>query len=348
MGRPNRLRDQSYYFLFGLLGLAAISLVLTSFSKNLNAHALQPGYLELGLLEKDLYSVIWKVPVVGSRPMAISAKLPDRCDKSSPGQLIWDGSAYVTRWTTQCKGGLEGGVIEIEGLDKTSTDVLVRFDFSDGASETHRLTSDQSSFTVPEIPGSFEVVRTYFILGAEHILSGIDHLLFVLALLLLVKNTRMLVATITAFTLAHSITLAGATLGYIVLPAPPVEAIIALSIVFVASEIIRSRQGHSSLTQQYPWIIAFAFGLLHGFGFAGALADIGLPRNAIPSALLFFNIGVEVGQLIFVALVMSCFWLARQLARNTNYTQPTWAPMIAPYLIGGIAAFWVIERFSTF
>ncbi len=334
--------------LIGTINIAAFALFLSIASKILYAHALEPGFLQLDLIEKDLYSVYWKVPAVGSRPMPMTAKLPERCDKASPGQLMWDGTAYVAHWTTKCAGGLEGGLIEIEGLNRTSTDVLVRFDFSDGASETRRLTPLNISFQVPENPGHFEVARTYFILGVEHILSGVDHLLFVLALLLLVKSVRKLIATITAFTLAHSITLAGATLGYVELPGPPVEAVIALSIVFVASEIIRSRRGQLSLAQKYPWIIAFAFGLLHGFGFAGALADIGLPRNAIPSALLFFNIGVEAGQLIFIAFVMSSVWLARQVARHIDYPQPAWTPLIVPYLIGGTAVFWVIDRLTSF
>lgn len=313
-----------------------------------HGHALQPGYLELRLINKDVYAVVWKVPAVGARPMAIAAELPKNCNPRMPGQLIWDSSAYVARWTAKCPGGLEGGVIHIDGLDRTSTDVLVRFDFADGVTEARRLTAGNPSFTVPIQPSYLEVIRTYLLLGTEHILLGIDHLLFVLALLLLVKGPRRIVATVTAFTLAHSLTLAGTTLGYVHVPGPPIEAAIALSIMFVASEIIQSNKGKPGLTEQYPWIVAFIFGLLHGFGFAGALAEIGLPQRSIPLALLFFNVGVEIGQLLFIATVFAIMWLGRQFTRRLSLPQPTWAWTMAPYAIGSLAGFWVIQRIAAF
>jgi len=307
-------------------------------------HALQPGYLELRLIEKDIYAVVWKTPATGARPMAIVAQLPEHCDPRTPGQPIWDGAAYVSRWVTSCPDGLEGSVIHVDGLDQTSTDVLVRFDFVDGVSEAHRLTASDPSFTVPSKPGFFEVVKTYFLYGVEHILLGIDHLLFVLALLLLVKGVRRIVVTITTFTLAHSLTLAGATLGYVNMPGPPVEAVIALSIAFVAAEIIHSRLGKPGLTARSPWIVAFTFGLLHGFGFAGALAEIGLPQASIPSALLFFNVGVEIGQLLFIGSVFAILALARQVTRRINVPQPAWAWAVPPYAIGSLAIFWAMQR----
>ena len=324
--------------LVGVLGFVASS----------HGHALQPGYLELRMISKDFYAVVWKTPATGALPMEITARLPESCDPRTPGQPIWDGAAYVVRWTASCPGGLEGGVIRIDGLDQTSTDVLVRFDFADGASEARRLTAGEPSFTVPTQPNRLEVVRTYFLLGVEHILFGIDHLLFVLALLLLVKGVRRVAATITAFTLAHSITLAGATLGFVNIPGPPIEAAIALSIVLVASEIMRSRQGEPGLTERYPWVVAFTFGLLHGFGFAGALSEIGLPQNAVPSALLFFNVGVEIGQLLFVASVFAIIALACQITQRINRRRPTWASAIPPYAIGSLAVFWVIQRVAVF
>jgi hydrogenase/urease accessory protein HupE len=325
-------------FLVGALGFVALS----------HGHALQPGYLELRLIDKDLYAVVWKTPASGGRPMAITAQLPESCDPRTPGQPIWDGAAYVARWTASCPGGMEGGVIHVVGLDRTSTDVLVRFDFADGVTEARRLTPDNPSFTVPIQPSRLEVVRTYFSLGVEHILSGIDHLLFVLALLLLVNGVRRLVVTVTAFTLAHSLTLAGATLGFVHMPGPPIEAVIALSIVFVASEIIHSRQGRSGLTEQYPWVVAFTFGLLHGFGFAGALSEIGLPQQSIPIALLFFNVGVEIGQLLFIASVFAIISLARQITRSIDVPRPAWAWAVPPYAIGSLAIFWVIQRIAAF
>lgn len=325
-------------FLVGALGYVAVS----------HGHALQPGYLELRLIDEDLYAVVWKTPATRGRPMAITAKLPESCDPRTPGQPIWDGAAYIARWTASCPGGLEGGVIHIDGLDQTRTDVLVRFDFADGVGETHRLTPGDASFTVPSQPSFLEVVRTYLLLGFKHILSGVDHLVFVLALLLLVKDVRRLIITVTAFTIAHSLTLAGATLGFVQLPGPPIEATIALSIMFVATEIMHSRQGNPGLTETYPWVVAFTFGLLHGFGFAGALAQIGLPQTSIPIALLFFNVGVEIGQLFFIASVFAVIALGRLIARHINVPRPAWIWAVPPYAIGSAAAFWVIQRIAAF
>ena len=296
-----------------LVVLLIVALGLTGLATAALGHALQPGYLELRLVGKDFYAVTWRTPAVGGRALAIAAELPENCEPRRSGQTAWDGAAFVVRWSAKCSGGLEGGAIHIDGLEKTSTDVLVRFDFADRVNQAYRLTASEPSFVVPTQPSSLEVVRTYLLLGIEHILFGIDHLLFVLALLLLVKNVRRLIATITAFTLAHSLTLAGATLGFIHLPGPPVEVAIALSIVFVAAEIIHSRRGNPGLTERYPWVVAFTFGLLHGFGFAGALAEIGLPQKAIPIALLFFNVGVEVGQLLFIAAVLAVTGLGQRV-----------------------------------
>jgi hydrogenase/urease accessory protein HupE len=282
-------------FLIGALGDAASSY----------GHALQPGYLALRPIDTDIYAVTWKVPGVAGRPMAITAQLPEKCDPRTPGQPIWDGAAYLARWTATCPGGLVGGTIAIEGLSATQTDVLLRIQRPDGTEQTARLTPTSPSFVVEAVTGTFDVAGTYLALGIEHILLGIDHLLFVLALLILVTGWRRLVWTITAFTAAHSITLAAATLGFVRVAPGPVEAVIALSIVFVAMEIVRTRQGRPGVTESRPWIVAFAFGLLHGFGFAGALARIGLPENDIPIALLFFNVGVEAGQLLFVAAVLT-------------------------------------------
>jgi hydrogenase/urease accessory protein HupE len=331
-----------------LLVLLAVALGLAGFAAATLGHALQPGYLELRLIDKDLYAVTWKTPAAGRQAMAIAAELPQNCEPRRPGQLTWDGVAYVTRWSARCPGGLERGVIRIEGLEQTATDVLVRFDFADGIGQSHRLTAGEPSFTVPTQPSSLEVMRTYLLLGIEHILFGVDHLLFVLALVLLVRNVRRLIATITAFTLAHSLTLAGATLGFVHLPGPPVEVAIALSIVFVAAEIIHSRRGNLGLTERYPWVVAFTFGLLHGFGFAGALAQIGLPQKAIPVALLFFNVGVEVGQLMFIATVLAIVGLGHRLAQHLAVPRPAWVSVLPAYAIGTMAAFWVIQRIAAF
>jgi hydrogenase/urease accessory protein HupE len=284
--------------------------------------------------------------------MEISAELPEHCEPDKPTPAIWDGTAYLSRWTTFCQGGLEGGLeggsIRIDGLDRTTTDVLVRFQFTNGVSEARRLTPETPSFVVPTQPGQFELVQTYLLLGVDHILTGFDHLLFVLALVLLVQDLRGIILTITAFTLAHSITLAGATLGFVHVPGPPIEAVIALSIVFVAAEILRRSRGKSGLTARYPWGISFVFGLLHGFGFAGALAEIGLPQDSIPMALLFFNIGIEIGQLLFVVFVVAATAFFRQVTRRINAFPPVWTRAVPAYAIGGIAVFWVLERIASF
>jgi hydrogenase/urease accessory protein HupE len=331
-----------------LLALSVFLVGALGFSTSSYGHALEPGYLELRLLDKELYAVVWKTPANKSRPMKISAVLPESCDARTPAESIWDGAAYVARWTTSCAGGLEGGVIRIDGLDQTRTDVLVRFDFANGVNESRRLIPGDSSFTVPTIPSRLEVVRTYLVLGFQHILGGIDHLMFVLALLILVKGTGRLIVTVTAFTLAHSLTLAGATLGFVNVPGPPIEASIALSIMFVAAEIMRSRQGRTGLTERYPWVVAFTFGLLHGFGFAGALVQIGLPQTSIPIALLFFNVGVEIGQVFFIACVFAVMALARQIARHMDVARLTWARAVPPYVIGSVAAFWTMQRLAAF
>ena len=317
-------------FLVGALGFTAASY----------SHALQPGYLALRPIDTDIYAVVWKTPAVGGRPMAIAARLPENCGARGPGQPVWDGAAYVARWTTTCPGGIVGGTIAIEGLSATVTDVLVRIQRPDGTEQTVRLTPTASSIVVEAVPGRFDVAGTYLMLGIEHILLGIDHLLFVLALLILVSGWRRLVWTITAFTAAHSITLAAATLGFVRVAPGPVEAVIALSIVFVAMEIVHTRQGRPGITERRPWIVAFAFGLLHGFGFAGALAQLGLPENDIPVALLFFNVGVEAGQLLFVIAVLAVIagW------RRLEAPWPQWAWRVPVYAIGSLAGYWTIER----
>jgi len=318
------------------------------FASAAHGHALEPGYLELRQLDTDRYAITWKKPAVQGTPMAISVKLPEHCDPDREGPMSWDGRAYYARWTATCSGGLAGGTLTIEGLERTSTDVLVRFDFSDGVSGTHRLTPTETTFRVPASPDRLEVVRTYFAFGVEHILGGIDHLLFVLALLLLVKGFRRIFVTVTAFTVAHSITLAGATLGLVHMPGPPMEAAIALSIAFVAAEILHSRQGRPGLTERYPWIVAFTFGLLHGFGFASALTQVGLPQTEIPMALLFFNIGVEVGQLIFITGVFATFYLVRRITLRVTVPDAAWASALPAYVIGSLAFFWVIQRTVAF
>jgi hydrogenase/urease accessory protein HupE len=320
-----------------------------------SAHEVRPAYLELGQTRTDTYDVLWKVPARGENMrLGIYVEFPSgTANVTTPRMSIAD-NASTERWSVKRTGGLTGGKIYIAGLAATMTDVLVRIENLDGTTQVTRLTPSSPSFVVAAAPGALEISRTYLVLGVEHILFGIDHLLFVLALLILVKGWRKLVGTITAFTIAHSITLAAATLGFVHIPGKPVEATIALSIVLVAGEIVYRRQGRSGLTATWPWVVAFTFGLLHGFGFAGALREVGLPQNAIPLALLFFNIGVELGQLLFIGLVMAVIALAVRAARKFSQWNVApqsafaWCENISAYAIGAVAAFWLIERTLSF
>jgi len=312
------------------------------------AHEARPGYLELRQTGAETWSVLWKVPAQGEMRLSIYPRFPESCGLAGEPVAVQAGGAYTERTSIACKGGLAGHAIGIDGLSATMTDVLVHMEGPDATTQITRLTPSAPSFVVEAAPKAIEVARTYLVLGVEHILLGIDHLLFVLALLILVKGTRRLIWTVTAFTLAHSLTLAGATLGFVHVPGPPVEAAIALSIVFVAAEIVHSRQGMEGLTERFPWIVAFTFGLLHGFGFASALSEVGLPQTAIPVALLFFNVGVEIGQLLFIAFVFAVIALARQVMRRFGVSQPAWTWRLPPYAIGSVAAFWSIQRIAAF
>ena len=322
---------------------------LAGFVRGALAHEVRPAYLELKQTAPETYQVFWKVPGRGEDlRLGLYVELPAGSMNASSPRAAMVNNAFTERWTVTRAGGLTGGTIHIAGLTATTTDVLVRLELLDGTTQITRLTPSAPSFVVEAAPVALEVARTYLVLGIEHILEGVDHLLFVLALLILVKGTRRLIATVTAFTLAHSLTLAGATLGFVHVPGPPVEAAIALSIVFVAAEIVRSRGGRAGLTERLPWVVAFTFGLLHGLGFASALNEVGLPQSAIPVALFFFNVGVEVGQLVFIASVFAVLALARQVTRLITVPQPAWAWRVAPCAIGGIAMFWVIQRVAAF
>ena len=314
-------------------------------------HALQPGFLDLRALGGDAWQVYWKVPAGAGGPMQIAAVLPETCDPREPGPLEFDGAAFVAAWISRCPGGLEGGEITIEGLELTETDVLVRYELVPGRAESQRLTAASPGFRVPAPQGRLGVVSTYFALGVDHILRGIDHLMFVFALILLIRDRRQLVGAVTAFTVAHSLSLAAAALGWIVVPAPPVEAVVALSIMFLAAELARPEGRGLRLTERYPWVVAFAFGLLHGLGFARALLEVGLPEGEVPPALFAFNLGVEAGQLMFIAMVIIVGFLLRRLypATMTWATRPGGRGIaVASYLMGSIAAVWFVGRVAAF
>lgn len=314
------------------------------------AHEVRPAYLELREVAAGEYAALWKTPMSGEFRLALTPEFSSPTRMLTPVATRTPAGAAISEWTFSAPD-LRGQRIRIRGLESTLTDALVRIEFLDGSHWTQRLTAQNPDAEIPLRPSAFGVASVYGWLGIEHILMGVDHLLFVLALLFLVRGGWRLVQTITAFTLAHSLTLALATFGALSLPPPPVEALIALSIAFVAAEILRSspRLGAAavqptSLTARAPWLVAFAFGLLHGLGFAGALGEIGLPQAHVPLALLFFNLGVEAGQLLFVAAAM----MTSRLLRRLPTALPLWSLRIPPYAIGIVAMFWVFQRVAAF
>lgn len=327
---------------------ALIALLLCA-SSAVHADIFRPAYLELRETAQtggvaDRYDVMWKVPMMGDSRLAVRIRFPDGTTQLTPPQGQLTHNAYVERWQISRSGGLAGQMLAIDGIAGGVTDVIVRVEHIDGTSQVDRVLPDNPEFMVRGATGTVQVAWSYLVLGVEHILGGIDHLLFVLALLLIVSGAKRIFLTITAFTIAHSITLVAATLGWVHVPGPPVEAMIALSIVFVAAEIVHAMRGKPGLTARAPWVVAFSFGLLHGLGFAGALAEVGLPQKAIPVALLTFNVGVELGQLLFVAFALGAGAVIRRLPVPTR----PWMPYVVPYAIGCMAMFWVVERVGAF
>jgi hydrogenase/urease accessory protein HupE len=320
--------------------LALLSLLFLS-NLPLHAHTSLPGYLELKETSRGTFDMVWRVPTAEGPPPAIYPVFPANC--VVPAQLIAEQApgSVIQRGTIQCgPKGLEGGNLEIEGLPVTILDVFVRITFAGGKTVTQILKPLAASFIVHADGKTRIDALGYVELGVGHILYGIDHLLFVLGLLLIVKSSRLLLKTITAFTVAHTITLGLAVFGVVHVPPIPVEAVIALSIVFLAAEIAQCQLGRTGLTYRKPWIVAFAFGLLHGFGFAGTLSQIGLPPGDIPVALLFFNIGVEVGQIVFVVAVLAFVHSLRSL----EIRWPRWTRHLPPYAIGSLASYWFLQR----
>jgi hypothetical protein len=316
-------------------------IVLIGDSRAARAHEARPGYLELTQTGPETYSFLWKKPSGGEVELQIAPALPQGCRLQTPDrqQQVVPG-ALVVHGTLHCDGGIAGKTIAISGLEATISDVLVRVHHSDGRLESHLLKPASPSVTLGALTTLQQRSLGYLELGFEHILLGMDHLLFVLGLLLIVSDRWMLVKTISAFTVAHSITLAVATLGYANAPLLPLNAAIALSILFLGPEIVRKWRGETSFTIRYPWVVAFAFGLLHGFGFASGLTAMGLPKTEIPLALLLFNVGVELGQLCFVVLIL----LLERAFRILEIRWPRYVQRIPGYTVGTLGAFWTIQR----
>jgi hydrogenase/urease accessory protein HupE len=311
------------------------------------AHEIRSAYLQIDEIGSGRYKLLWRTPVLSGMRLPVVLRLPDEVhDATRPAEQDLSDSVVERRVFDAGPGGLAGKRIEFIGLQATITDVLVRVQMLDGMHATTLVRPSQPWIDIAASMGPWAVAGAYLSHGIEHILFGFDHLLFVLGLILIVRSTRMLLLTVTGFTVAHSITLSLATLGIVHVPGPPVEACIALSILLLASEIVRLQRGEKSLTASWPWAVALAFGLLHGLGFASALIDIGLPQGDIPLALFAFNAGVEVGQLAFIAAVLAVMQLAKQF--HLPATVEGRLRTVTAYGVGTVAAFWFVERLAGF
>jgi len=322
-----------------IAALVLISLIGTGAA--VCAHESQPGTLDLRQVAKDRYEVLWRAPIYYGQPHPARLALPDDWKNVvQPTVRMLPDSQVFRRVVNVGSRGVEGSILRFPGLEKTITDVFVRLNRLDGTTMTAVVRPSKPYAQLRGERTWYTTAGEYIGLGFHHILQGVDHLLFVLGLLLIVKGRMMLLKTITAFTVAHSITLAIATLGYASAPLPPLNAAIALSILFLGPEIVRTWRGESSLTIRFPWVVAFLFGLLHGFGFASGLSTTGMPKAELPLALLFFNVGVEAGQLVFV-------FAALALARSFKVLEvrwPRWAEALPGYAVGSLGAYWTIQR----
>jgi len=321
--------------------LAGLLLVGLGAAPAARAHEARPAYLEIEETTPGRYAVLWRTPVLAGMRLPVVLRFPeDVRDLREPVVQQLSGSLLERRWIDAGPRGLDGSRIDFAGLQLTITDAVVRVKLLDGRSWMAIARPSQPWVEITPALGPRETGLQFVVQGVHHILWGPDHLLFVFGLLLIVGTPWTLVKTITAFTVAHSITLAAATLGYVQPPAPPIEAAIALSILFLGPEILRARRGGTSFTIRHPWVVAFAFGLLHGFGFASALSAAGLPPADVPLALVAFNVGVELGQLTFVALVL----LLERGVRALGVRWPRPVELLPAYAVGSLGAFWVIQR----
>ena len=326
------------------LALFALLAGLAGLGPAAQAHEVRPALLEIAQSAPGDYDVTWKQPMVGDLAIHLAPHLSGGALERPPVREETQPGFLIRIWRVRGGAALDGQTVSIEGLPLSVTDVLLRITTPKGkeidsvlrpaaASQTLRLSEPQGI----AVPG-------YLRLGVEHILTGFDHLLFVLGLLLLIGPNWRVVKAITAFTVAHSITLALAALGFVQFPSALIEALVALSIVFVASELVPVAGREDTLTRRHPWIIAFAFGLLHGLAFAGALAQIGLPPKATPQALFLFNVGVEIGQLMFIAAAIAAMRVLAFAEQRLRWRRAAWAQAAPVYAIGGLASYWLIER----
>lgn len=321
--------------------IALLFVAFAGISASAQAHESRPAYLQIREVGQGKYDLLWRTPVNAGMPLPVVLQLPAGTVNTTEPVIQRLNDSTIEKRRIEVPGGkLAGSRIQFVGLQATITDVLVRVSWLDGRQVTEIVRPSRAWVELSEGQTTWQVAKTYAALGIEHILMGIDHLLFVVGLMIIVRSTRSLIKTVTAFTVAHSITLALATLGYASVPTNPLNAAIALSILFLGVEVVRLWQGQTSFTLRHPWIVAFAFGLLHGFGFASGLTTVGLPSGDIPLALLAFNVGVEIGQLAFVLIAL----LLKRALRILQINLPVWAHYVPGYLVGSLGAFWTIER----
>ena len=307
------------------------------------AHALSPALLVLQEHAGGRVDVTWKIPVLRLTGADVQTALPSDCPPAGTPSVDEDAESVTTRWTVDCgAAGLVGKRIAVDGLGPAKTDALLRLELADGRTFDTVLRAREPSLVVPGREAHTALASRYVALGIEHILTGYDHLLFVFGLLLLAAGTRALVATVTAFTLGHSITLTLAVLDVARVPPAPVEVLIAFSIFVLAVELARpdGAGAPATLMRRRPWLMAATFGLLHGLGFAGTLRAAGLPSQAVPLALLGFNAGIEIGQLAFVLTTLAATRLLRPVLRGL----PVWTRPVPVYAMGSLAACWMIQR----
>jgi HupE / UreJ protein len=306
------------------------------------AHRFAPSLLQINEIAPQMYNLVWKTPVQTTSSIPLQPTWPESCRVENPAEPQMEGTGKVSTWQLRCENlgedGLVGETLGIAGLGANQASAMLMISLLDGRQYQQVLNAEQGEYLVPAESSAGEVVTDYTWLGMEHIWSGIDHLLFVFGLLLLVGGGRRLLITITAFTVGHSITLSLVTLGYFDYPVALVEFTIALSIFILAVELTRKER--NDLLWRNPWWLAGGFGLLHGMGFAGALAETGLPQDNVPLALLFFNVGIEIGQIAFILVILAAWFVVRK-------PLGPWQERLLPvpvYILGGLSAMWCIER----
>ena len=319
-------------------------LALLAMPSSAAAHEVRPALIQITETGPGAYEVVWKQPMVGDMTLHMVPHLSSGAIDQPPSSEMAAPGFVVRTWRIPGGPPLDGQTVSVEGLQQTVTDVLLRVKTADGKVVNDVLRPADPSRKLALAGPKGLKIPAYVTLGIEHILTGADHLMFVLGLLLLIGPNWRLVKAVSAFTVAHSITLALAALGFVHFPSAIIEALVALSIVFVACELVPIPGRPESLTHRHPWLIAFAFGLLHGLAFAGALAEVGLPKGAEPQALLLFNVGVEIGQLMFIGVALGVIWGLRRARTWTRFDTTDFARVAPAYVIGSCAAYWLIER----